>query len=212
LDRNRALAGFDRTHNLRVAWLAELPFGAGKQWANGGVGRKLLGGWQVNGIFSAYSGSPFSVSASGTSLNAPGGNTQTADQVLPVVKHLGGIGRSEPYFDPLAFRQVTDVRFGNTGRNILRGPATVNADLGIAREFRAGERLKMKFLAEAFNFTNTPHFSNPGGSVSDLRLNSDGSINTLGGFMTVTSTTGGGGSNNPEGGPRQLRIALRMNF
>jgi hypothetical protein len=70
----------------------------------------------------------------------------------------------------------------------------------------------MKFLAEAFNFTNTPHFSNPGGSVANLRLNSDGTINSLGGFMTVTSTTGGGGSNNPEGGSRQLRIALRLTF
>ena len=36
-DRNRALAGFDRTQNFRVAWVAELPFGAGKQWAQSGV-------------------------------------------------------------------------------------------------------------------------------------------------------------------------------
>jgi hypothetical protein len=212
LTRNRALAGFDRTHTLRMAWLAELPFGAGKRWANSGAGRKLLGGWQLNGIFSAYSGSPFTVSASGTSVNAPGGNSQTADQVLAEVKHLGGIGRLEPYFDPLAFRQPNDVRFGTTGRNLLRGPGTVNADLGLSREFRAGEKLRMKFLAEAFNFTNTPHFSNPGGSVANLRLNPDGTINTIGGFMTITSTTGGGGSNNPEGGPRQLRIALRLTF
>jgi hypothetical protein len=212
IDRNRALAGFDRTHTLRTAWLAELPFGAGKRWANNGIGAKVLGGWQINGIFSAYSGSPFSVGASGTSVNAPGGNSQTADQVLPVVKHVGGIGRLEPYFDPLAFRQPTDVRFGNTGRNILRGPGTINADLGIAREFRIRERLRMKFLAEAFNFTNTPHFSNPGGSVANLRVNPDGTLNTLGGFLTVTSTTGGGCSNNPEGGPRQLRIALRLTF
>jgi hypothetical protein len=30
LRRTRALASFNRTHNFRVAWLAELPFGAGK--------------------------------------------------------------------------------------------------------------------------------------------------------------------------------------
>lgn len=210
--RNRAVAGFDRTHNLRAAWLAELPFGAGKPWVNSaGIMRKLLGGWQVNGIFSSYSGTPFSVAASSASLNAPG-NSQTADQVLPRVRRLGNIGRNAPYFDPLAFRPVTDVRFGNTGRNILRGPGLVNCDLGLFREFPAGERVRMQFRAEAFNFTNTPHFGNPSANVSNLRVNTDNSIGALGGFMTVTSTAGGGGSLNPEGGPRQLRFALRVSF
>jgi len=44
--RNRALANFDRTHNFRFSWVAELPFGAGKRWAQSGIGRKVLGGWQ----------------------------------------------------------------------------------------------------------------------------------------------------------------------
>ncbi len=211
MPRNRALAGFDRTQNLRVAWLADLPFGAGRRWAGNGLGRKLLGGWQINGIFSAYSGTPFSVTASGASLNAPG-NSQTADQVLPEVKKLGGIGPLQPYFDPLAFRAVTDVRFGTSGRNILRGPGLINTDLGLFREFPVKERVKMQFRAEAFNFTNTPHFGNPSANASNLRLNNDGSIASLGGFMTITSTAGGGGSLNPEGGPRQLRFALRVSF
>ena len=48
--RNRSLAGFDRTHNFRLAWVAELPFGAGKHWVHDGVAGKVLGGWQVSGI------------------------------------------------------------------------------------------------------------------------------------------------------------------
>src|SRR5262249_6538185 len=52
LDRNRAVAGFDRTHVLRVSGVAELPFGAGKRWATQrGAAQFLLSGWQVNGIF-----------------------------------------------------------------------------------------------------------------------------------------------------------------
>ena len=35
-NRNRALAGFDRPQNFRFAWVAELPFGAGKRWAHQG--------------------------------------------------------------------------------------------------------------------------------------------------------------------------------
>jgi hypothetical protein len=195
--RNRALASFDRTHNLRAAWVAELPFGAGKPWAQTGVARKVLGGWQVNGIFSAYSGTPFTVSASSSSLNAPG-ESQTADQINPVVAKLGGIGPSSPYYDPTAFIPVTAVRYGNTGRNILRGPGLVNADLAMSRSFRIVERYTVQFRAESYNFTNTPQFNNPNASVSS------------GGFMTITSAKSR--ANNVEGGERQFRVALKISF
>ena len=75
---NRARMGGDRPDNLRLSGIYELPFGKGKPMANHGVSARLLGGWQLNGIFSAYSGPPFSVSSSGTSLNA-NGSTQRAD-------------------------------------------------------------------------------------------------------------------------------------
>jgi hypothetical protein len=125
--RNRALSGYDRTHNLHVGWIAELPFGKGRRLANEGLANLLLGGWQINGIFGTYSGTPFTVSSSGTSLNAPG-NAQTADQVLPEVRILGGTGPGQSYFDPLAFRPITDVRYGNSGLNILRGVSRVSCN------------------------------------------------------------------------------------
>ena len=74
--RNRALSSFDRPHNLQIGWVAELPFGEGKPLATEGLAKLLFGGWQLNGIFSKYSGTPFTVTASGTSLNAVG---QSAD-------------------------------------------------------------------------------------------------------------------------------------
>ena len=51
--------------------------------------------------------------------------TQTADQVKTDVAKLGGIGSGHPYYDPTAFVAVRDVRFGTSGRNILRGPGHV---------------------------------------------------------------------------------------
>jgi hypothetical protein len=199
--RNRALSSFDRPHNLQVGWVAELPFGEGKPFATEGLAKLVFGGWQLNGIFSKYSGTPFTVSASGTSLNAPG-NTQTADQVLSEVKILGGTGPGQSYFDPLAFRSVTDVRYGNSGLNILRGPGVTNLDLGLFREFRVRD-LQIQFRAEAFNATNTPHFNNPGANVSNMRLNADGTVNTLGGYTEITSAR-------PD--ERQVRLGVRVAF
>ena len=81
-NRNRAVAGYNRTHMFTMGFVYEIPFGQGKAWANHGFASHLLGGWQTNGTFVAYTGTPLTVSASGTELNAPG-NSQTADQVKP---------------------------------------------------------------------------------------------------------------------------------
>ena len=199
--RNRALSSFDRPHNLQIGWVAELPFGEGKPLATGGLAKLLFGGWQLNGIFSSYSGTPFTVTASGTSLNAVA-NLQTADQVKDEVEILGGTGPGQSYFDPLAFRSVTDVRYGNVGLNSLRGPGFVNLDLGLFREFRVRD-LQIQFRAEAFNATNTPHFNNPGANVSAMRLNADGTVNSLGGYTEITSAR-------PD--ERQVRLGVRVAF
>jgi hypothetical protein len=195
--RNRALATFDRPQNFRFAWVAELPFGSGKRWAQSGFAGKILGGWELNGIFSAYSGTPFNVTASGASLNAPG-ETQTADQIKPVVTKLGGIGATSPYYDPTAFAAVTQVRYGNTGRNILRGPGLVNLDASLFRNFRVRERWNIQLRGESYNVSNTPHFSNPSGNISS------------GGFLAITSALSR--ANNVEGGERQFRLALKISF
>ncbi len=200
---NRAVLGWDRPHTLTVTGYAELPFRKGNRIASA-----LFHGWQMNGMFSAYAGTPFTVTASGTSLDAPG-NTQRADLVKAGVQTLGGTGRGQSYFDPFAFAPVTQARFGTAGFNIMRGPGLVNLDCGLFREFRLRERMKLQFRVEALNTTNTPHFSNPGANVSNLQLNSDGTVRNLGGFTEITSVTGTGREGIDE---RVIRVGLRFSF
>jgi hypothetical protein len=208
---NRSVLSFDRTHAFTFSVVYQLPFGRGKMFANGGsLSSKLFGGWQINALMGAYTGLPFSVSAAGTSLNAPG-NTQRANQVKPSVQKLGGEGPTEAYYDPLAFAPVTTVNFGTAGFLSLRGPGYVNLDGGIFREFALREHLKVQFRMEAFNVTNTPHFGNPNGNVSNLQLNPDGSIRSLGGFMTISALSPVATSR--EGiDERVFRFGLRIQF
>lgn len=208
---NRAVMPFDRTHVFTATLVAELPFGKGKPWATNGVGAALAGGWQISGLISAFSGQPFTVTASNASLNTPNpaGNNQRANQVKPSVKTLGGVGSTTPYFDPLAYAPVTTVSFGSSGYDSLRGPGALNTDAGLFRNFRITERWRAEFRAEALNLTNTPHFSNPGANVSNLQLNSDGSVRNLGGFGVITSTTGIGREGIDE---RTFRFGLRITF
>jgi hypothetical protein len=203
-DLNKGLSDFDRTHNLNITSIVELPFGPERRWLNdGGVVSQIVGGWQVNNILSFYSGTPFSVTASGTSLAAPE-NDQRADQVKSDVQILGGIGPNSPYFDPLAFAPVTEARFGTAPFNVLRGPGVKSWDLGIFRQFHFAHGMNLQIRVEAFNVTNTPRFNNPGGNVSNLRLNPDGSVSNLNGFAVITGTQ--------DGSERQIRFGARLGW
>jgi hypothetical protein len=208
-NRNRVVRGYDRTHNLQISNVWELPFGKGRRWlSGGGAFAYLAGGWQINNLLSFYTGTPFTVSASGTSLALPG-SSQTADQVKPSVQILGGAGAGQSYFDPFAFKPVTEARFGNSSLNQLRGPGLANWDLGVFREFAIKERWRLQFRMESFNFTNTPHFANPGANASNLSLNPDGTIRDLGGYTVITSTQNLARENFDE---RQFRFGLRLSF
>ena len=119
------------------------------------------------------------------------GNAQTADQVKPAVERLGGIAPGQPYYDPSAFAPPVGVRFGTSGRNILRGPGAVNLDLGVFRRFPIREQLNLEFRAEAGNAANTPHFNNPNTNISAAN------------FLVVTSAV-------PD--QRQVRVGLRLSW
>ncbi len=207
-DRNNVVRGYDRPHNFQVINIWELPFGKGKKWAGSGPLSWIVGGWQVNNLLSFYSGQPFSVTSDGTSLNMPG-SSQTADQVKPSVEKLGAVGKGTPYFDPTAFIPVRDARFGNTGMNILRGPGMANWDFSLFRHFPVSERVKIDFRAEALNFTNTPHFNNPGTNVSAFNPELTDPLRRFGGYGEITSTAGIGRDGIDE---RQIRFGLRVSF
>jgi hypothetical protein len=205
---NRALSSFDRTHNFQVRGLWDLPFGKGKPWLHDrGFVSYLIGGWQINSLLSLMSGLPFSVTSDDSSLDLPG-STQRADQIAASVTMPHGTGPGQSWFNPLAFKEVTDARFGNAGFNSLRGPHLYNLDFGLFRNFAFNERVQMQFRAEAFNLTNTPHFDLPGNNVSDMVLG-NGGIADLGGFSEITGVTNLAREGIDE---RQFRFGLRLVF
>ena len=191
---NRALMPGDRTNNVQISGIAQLPFGANKTFLTHGIGAAIAGGWQLNTIVSFYSGSPFSITADGTSLNAPG-SQQRADQVKPYVQILHGHG-SNPYFDPTAFAPVNQARFGTASFDSVRGPGFANGDVGLFRDFRIRERLTAQGRIEVLNVTNTPHFANPDGNIAD------------GSFDTITSTNPGSRTSDE----RYVRLGFKMTF
>jgi hypothetical protein len=195
--RNKASATNNIPHMFQLGYAYEAPFGRGKKWATSGVSKAVLGDWQINGIFSAYQGRQFTLSASGAALNMPG-NAQTPDQVKPAVEKLGKVADDGAWFDTSAFARPTGVRFGNVGRNTMRGPGVVNTDLSLFRAFKLTERFDLQFRAESFNLSNTPHFANPTPNANSSNF---GKI-----FATQS------GSSDAVGRSRDLRFGLRLSF
>jgi hypothetical protein len=221
--RNKALATFDRPHNLGFYGVYQLPFGRTQRWAKAGMANKLAGGWQVNWLLSRMSGIPMSLVGGGTQVNAPGnwagttGYSNTVDQIGPQ-RILGGIGPAPitgmslscaatdmtcHYFDPTSFQAVpgSQVRFGTTGRNFLRGPGWFNLDASLFRDFRLTEHVKLQIQADMFSATNTPHYNIPGVDVT---------VPSTFGVITSTWSTAGRGTGG--GGERWTWVAAKVIF
>jgi hypothetical protein len=192
LDRNFARAGYDQTHVFSVGFVYDLPFGKGQPMLQSGVAAAILGDWQINGVYMGSTGRLRNVSASGGSLNAPG-NSQTADQVEAEANLSRGDRTADRWFNTAAFQNVTDVRFGTSGRNILVDPGLHNLDFSLFKNIPINERVKGQFRAEFFNFTNSPHYSNPNADV------------TSGQFGRITATNGNARN-------RSVRFGLRVQW
>jgi hypothetical protein len=206
---NRSVMPYDRTQVFTFSGIAELPFGRGKSMLNhGGVIGAIVSGWQLNGLLNSYTGLPFSVTGSSTSLNVSG-SSQTADQILPNVQTIGGVGPGQSWFTPAAYANVTAVRFGSSGWDVLRGPGQIDLDASLFRTFRVTERIHTQFRAQVFNVANTPHFANPGSAVSSAVFNPNGTVASLGSYTVISATTGNGREGVDQ---RVIELALRISF
>jgi hypothetical protein len=226
-DKGRAVAGYDRTHNISIYGVLQLPFGKGERWAQTGIGNAILGGWQISPLINYLTGLPFTVQCPGA-LNAVG-SIQTCDlvgkfRVLNGKPNRDGIcalgDLSCRYFDPSAFATPlitgnSNAHFGNTNRNEFRGPGYFGMNLSLARQFKLTERFALQIRADAINFTNTPHFANPASNNCPADATKGALCNTGSPTSTFGAITGGlqpGGFFGPDHGARQVWLAARITF
>ncbi len=213
--RNYAPAGYDRRHMFTMAWVYDFPVGRGMKYELSGVANAVLGGWKVAGIFSAYTGTPFTVGGSGNAARCSG-CAVTAVQIGPVRKIDTERGPNKSYFDPNSFRDPLFFNGGNApylqgtmGRSALYGPGFWRLDPQLSKVFTITERVKTEFRAEATNFTNTPRWNNPNSGSGNLLLNPDGSIRDQNNFMSITGVTAQLGTGFAN---RAFRFGLRTTF
>ncbi len=153
---------FDTRHRFVATGIAELPFGENKAHFQDGVGNALLGGWLVSGILTTRTGRPFTVVQGNNNVGsfATGLPNRNGDGVLdnPTV---------DKWFDPSAFQLVTSGTFGNSGRNILRGPGWMTVDMSLQKKVIASGNRSVSLRWDVFNLTNRANFGLPNRDVSN---------------------------------------------
>jgi hypothetical protein len=127
--------------------------------------RGALGNWQVAPIITLQSGFPYTPYVSTDPSNT--GSTSRAD-VVPGCNSVLSNPTPQEWFNTSCFvtPPALPYRFGDAGRNILRGQGTHNVDLGFYKSFKLGEShrsLQIRF--EGFNLFNAHTFGLPNATV-----------------------------------------------
>jgi Carboxypeptidase regulatory-like domain len=152
-----------------LSWLYDLPFGRGKRFL-GQTPRAvdlLLGGWQINGIYTARTGSPFTVTQAGDAPNTGDGSARPDQIGDPNDVEDRSIDR---FFNTAAFSPAAPFRWGTAGRNTVIGPGINNWDFSIFKGFSFDEHKILQFRAEFFNLLNHPEFAFPGSAIGTAQF------------------------------------------
>jgi hypothetical protein len=180
-DLSWARANYDRLHNYVATALYELPWGPGKRWLSEGLTGKIIGGWQLSGIFTAQSGLPLTIGGNGAQFNTPG-NAAYAN-LNGEHNVLGGLGPGKLYFDPSVYSLPAAGTQGNLARNNgPEGPGFWNLDASLFKRFSVGGTRFAEFRVDAYNVTNSVRWGNPSTGYSNAVGNT---------FGQITGTTGG---------------------
>ena len=195
LAAERGPSMFDSRNRFVLSYEWSIPFlQHSSEWYG-----KILGNWQLNGIFTAMSGTPFTVfdsndvslqgqapEISGFSSNRPNviGNPNSGPRTVAEWFNVSAFQKLQP--DPLGRFQV----FGDEGRNAVEGPGYVDWDFSAFKNIPLTESKELQLRGELFNFLNHTNFRLP---VSDIESPTFGQIQS-------------------DVGPRVIQVALKFLF
>ncbi|MFZ1129980.1 MAG: TonB-dependent receptor [Terriglobales bacterium] len=175
-ERGRSM--FDARHRFVLSYQWALPF---LQHSSNWYG-KAMGNWQLNGILTAMSGTPFTVfDSNDVSLQgqAPEISGFSSNRPNVVGNPNSGPRTAAEWFNVSAFQKITQdpnspvEQFGDEGRNAVQGPGYVNWDFSAFKNIRLTESKEFQFRGEFFNVLNHTNFRLP---VSDIESPTFGQI------------------------------------
>lgn len=209
--RNYGKAGFDRTHNLTINYVYQVP-GLSRYWDNG-LMRQVLDGWELSGVSSFISGAPLGIGYStvqGTDLVGGSGGGLDSRVVLTGDPNLPRGDRTfSRHFDTSVVRPPSRAEFGigNAPKDPIRGPGINNWDISIFKNFPLAREgaVRLQYRLEMYNAFNHTQFGVEGGT---------GGVDTTARFDLATGAQVNAlfGSYNSARSARRIVMGLKLNF
>lgn len=188
---SRSVAGNNLTNVLTVNGLYQLPFKSRRgSSVPSRIVHSIAGDWEVGGIFSAQSGSPFTPYVNGDIANTGNSGYEHAD----LVGNPNDIEKRTPaeWFNTGAFSIPAPFTYGTAGRNSLLSQGTFNLDASFYRAIPLVEGSQLQIRGQAFNLANHPVFGIPDSNLDDGPR-----------FGTINSTANS---------PREFQLGVRLTF
>jgi hypothetical protein len=193
-------SSYDVKLNNVTSVVYQLPFGKGRKYAAGmnPVVDAVLGGWELNSINTAHTGQPVDVAYSPSAANDVTGLSNDYRGQAFQRPNVSGSAVSQSrsqmlntYFAGYTFTTPpASAPFGNLGRDAFRMPNFEQWDLGINKNFRIREDIRLQFRSEFFDVLNHTNFGYPDPKTTDAA------------FGTIRTTF-------PS---RQIQFALKLLF
>jgi hypothetical protein len=167
---------FDARHRLVISYQWDLPW---YKHPNNWYGH-ILGNWQVNGITTFMSNTPFTVydssnpSLQGSAPEISGffssrpnivGNPNTGACPVPGGSPIP-VRTAGCWFNTSAFAHAATGQFGDVGRNTMDGPAFQQWDFSAIKTIPIHERMSLQFRGEIFNIFNNVNFELPNNDIN----------------------------------------------
>lgn len=214
----KSIGQFDVTHNFKLGFVYELPFGKGRSYLTHGAAGFIFGGWRANGVTTYASGQPIGIT---TSYNLPIYSGTNGRSTPYVTSYTGWQpanwtnGKFNPSVDNFFVSSCASTTancstgpflpqgagtaqngFGNSTRYNpkLRQFGNYNENLSVARSFAIHEQIRLEFRAEAFNIFNRVRFGTGSTSIQDTNF---GKLTSSADLLNT---------------PRQMQVALKLYF
>lgn len=181
-------SGFFPNQQWVFAQTYDIPVGKGRKWGSnfGRAADIILGGWELSGITTYYSGFPFSPTLENYGPN--GGQPNTGPNNRPMIgtgsPYAGAQGNRNQWFVGCPNQQCTSGAylwpsantFGNYPIDSLYGPHFIQQDLSIFKAFKLNERFNFTLRTDSRNVFNHTNLGLPN---SDVQSPSVGQITGL---------------------------------
>ncbi|MCS7026543.1 MAG: carboxypeptidase regulatory-like domain-containing protein [Bryobacteraceae bacterium] len=157
----KSIGEYDLTHNVKMSYIWELPFGRGKRWLTTGPASWVLGNWRIAGSHFYSSGYPLPL----TNSVALGGILFNGRSAATISTYDGWIAKhqnpnwkgGDRFFQPPSFFGPQPIdRAGNVTRHNpkARQPWNLNENYSLAKSFPIRESIRVDFRWEMFNMLN----------------------------------------------------------